>query len=321
MNPASSSANNPVILWQICDGKRGHLSQSDGLIEALRRRTKLSVHQVNAPPLSQSLVSCLSGAVNWAEALPPPPQVAVGAGHATHLPLLAVKRSYRARTVVLMRPSLPLNWFDYCLAPAHDDPPMRDNVIITNGALNPMRAGQDHDPEHGLVLVGGPSRHYGMDAETLLARIRLLLARASPRRWTLSNSPRTPAPLTRALLELETETIEVTPWDRCPTGWMAATLARTRNVWVSEDSVSMICEALTAGCRVGVLPLPRKSAGRLHRAIDQLLGEGFVHMHSELDADAELPAPPGTLDEANRCAGLLLEQGLLQGITGVAACR
>jgi len=313
-NLARQAENNPVILWQFSDGKRGHLSQTNGLIEALRRRVALRVYQVKAPPLRQALASCVSGTLGWAGDLPAP-QVAVGAGHATHLPLLAARRSHQARTVVLMRPSLPVSWFDYCLAPAHDDPPARDNVIVTTGALNPMRAGQEQDPEHGLILVGGPSRHYGMDTDTLLARIRLLLTHAAPRRWTLSNSPRTPAPLTWALLELATDTIEVTPWERCPPDWMAAALARARDVWVTEDSMSMICEALTAGCRVGLLPLPRKSTGRLQRAIDQLLGEGFVHIHNDHDAGVELPAPPRTLDEANRCAGLLLERGLLQSIT------
>ena len=315
MNPAPASVNNSVILWQICDGKRGHLSQTHGLIEALRRRVALRVYQVDAPPLRQALASCVSGTLSWAGDLPAP-QVAVGAGHATHLPLLAVRRSYQARAVVLMRPSLPVSWFDYCLAPAHDNPPRRDNVITTTGALNPMRAGQEQDPEHGLILIGGRSRHYGMDTEALLAYIRLLLARTAPRRWTLSNSPRTPAPLTRALPALATDAVEVVPWQRCPPGWMAANLGRARDVWVTEDSVSMICEALTAGCRVGLLPLPGKSAGRLQRAIKQLLEQGFVHMYDESDADAELPVPPRRLDEANRCAGLLLEKGLLQSITG-----
>ena len=316
---ARQAENSPVVLWQIHDGKRGHLSQSTGLIEALRRRVMLSVHQVRTPPLSQALASCVSGTIGWAGDLPAP-QVAVGAGHATHVPLLAAARSYRARTVVLMRPSLPLSWFDFCLAPAHDHPPTRDNVITTTGAVNPMQAGQDHDPAHGLILVGGPSRHYRMDTETLLARIRLLLARTAPRRWFLSNSPRTPAQLTRALIGLETANIEVAPWNNSPPDWLAGTLARTRDVWVTEDSVSMIYEALTAGCRVGLLPLPRKSTSRLHRGVDQLLQEGFVCAHDDRDADAELPAPPHTLDEANRCAGLLLERGLLRGISAGSSC-
>ena len=320
MNPArDQDETGPVILWQICDGKRGHLSQSTGLVEALHRRVPLAVHGVTAPPLSQSLASCLTGKTPWAGDLPAP-QVAVGAGHATHAALLAVNRAYRARTIVLMRPSLPLDWFDYCLVPAHDDPPARDNVIVTAGAVNPMQATKDHDPERGLILVGGPSRHYRMEAPALLSRIRQVLARTSPRYWTLSNSPRTPAQLDRELIGLQAAGVEVTLWDQCGPDWLAETLARARDVWVTEDSVSMIYEALTAGCRVGLLPLPRKPASRLHRAIDLLLEQGFVCTHNEGETGAELTAPPRTLDEANRCAGLLLEKGLLPETPGSATC-
>lgn len=319
MNPTVQTENNSVILWQICDGKRGHLSQSTGLVEALHRRVPLAVHRVTAPPLSQSLASCLTGKTPWAQDLPAP-QVAVGAGHATHVALLAVRRAHRARTVVLMRPSLPLDWFDYCLVPAHDDPPARDNVIVTAGAVNPLQATKDHDPERGLILVGGPSRHYRMEAPALLSRIRQVLGRTSPRYWTLSNSPRTPAQLNRELIGLQAVGVEVTLWDQCGPHWLAETLARARDVWVTEDSVSMIYEALTSGCRVGLLPLPRKSASRLHRAIDLLLEQGFVCTHNEGETGAELTAPPRTLDEANRCAGLLLEKGLLPETPGSATC-
>ena len=319
MNPArDQDETEPAILWQICDGKRGHLSQSTGLIEALGRRVPLAVHQVMAPPLIRSLASCVTGTTPWARGLPAP-QVAVGAGHATHAALLAAGRAYEARTVVLMRPSLPLRWFDYCLAPAHDDPPARNNVIVTAGAVNPMQATKNHDPERGLILVGGPSRHYHMDEQALLSRIRQVLARPSPRYWTLADSPRTPAQLSRELAGLQAAGVEVALWDSCGPGWLAGALGRARDVWVTEDSVSMIYEALTAGCRVGLLPLPRKSAGRLHRAIDRLLEEGYVCAYGQ-DGEAELSAPPRILDEANRCAGLMLEKGLLSETPGPATC-
>ena len=319
MTPApSQAASDPVILWQICDGKRGHQSQSTGLVEALARRASLSVHRVAAPPLNRSLASCLSRKTPWAQDLPAP-QVAVGAGHATHACLVALRRLYRARTVVLMRPSLPLGWFDYCLAPAHDEPPLRDNVIITTGPVNPLQPRSNHEPEHGLILIGGPSRHYRLDAAALLSRIRQVLAGGTRRRWTLSNSPRTPAQLTRELAGLESDGVEVARWDRCDDDWLAGALARARDVWVSEDSMSMIYEALTAGCRVGLLPLPRKSSSRLHRAIDNLLHDSFVRAHDDWLAGAGLADPPRPLDEANRCARLLLEKGLLSRTTGCGA--
>ena len=305
----------PSVIWQISDGKRGHLSQSSGLIKALRRCMPLMVYQVTAPPLIQSLVSCLTRKTGWARGLPAP-QVVIGAGHATHAAILAVCRTYRARAVVLMRPSLPLGWFDYCLVPAHDDPPAQDGVIVTTGAINPMQAGQDHDPGHGLILVGGPSRHYRLDNPALLANIRQVLARTPDRHWTLSNSPRTPPHLTRELTGLAASGVDVVLWDRCEQDWLADQLARRRDVWISEDSISMIYEALTAGCRVGLLPLPRKSASRLHRAIDQLLREGFVCAYNDWLDGADLTAPPRPLDEANRCARLLLDKGLLSATTG-----
>ena len=176
MNLASRQAEaDPAVIWQISDGKRGHLSQSSGLIKALRRCVPLTVYQVTAPPLIRSLVSCVTRNTGWARGLPAP-QVVIGAGHATHAAILAVRRTCRARAVVLMRPSLPLGWFDYCLLPAHDDPPARDGVIVTTGAINSMQAGQDHDPEHSLILVGGHSRHYRLDEVALLPRIRQVLA-------------------------------------------------------------------------------------------------------------------------------------------------
>ena len=303
-------SSDPVTLWQICDGKRGHQSQSTGLIEALGRHAPLTVCRVAAPPLLRSLASCLNRKTPWARDLPPP-QVAVGAGHATHAVLLTLRRVYRARTIVLMRPSLPLGWFDYCLVPSHDNPPVRDNVIITTGAVNPIQLQSNHDPGHGLILVGGPSRHYRLDPVALLSRIRQLLAGRTRRYWTLSNSPRTPAQLTRELAGLEADGVDVVLWDQCDEGWLAGALARASDVWVSEDSISMIYEALTAGCRVGLLPLPRKSASRLHRAIDQLQHDRFVCTQDDWASGAGLPVPPRPLDEANRCARLLLEMGLL----------
>ena len=319
MNSSPHTENNPVVLWQISDGKRGHLSQSTGLVEALCRRAPLAVYRVQAPSALQALASCLTSKTDWANGLPAP-QVAVGAGHATHAALLAVGCVHQAKTVVLMRPGLPPGWFDFCLAPAHDNTPARENVIVTIGALNPMQARQQQDPARGLILVGGPSRHYGLDSMTLLSAIRRVMAQGAPRHWTVSNSPRTPVQLSRALSQLETGEVEVALWERNEPGWLANALARARDVWITEDSMSMIYEALSAGCRVGLLPMPRKSASRLHKGTGQLLAQGFVSMYNERGAVAQLSDPPRTLAEADRCAALLLEKGLLTQNPGTATC-
>ena len=241
----------------------------------------------------------------------PAPQVVIGAGHATHVPMLAISRTYRAKTIVLMRPSLPVGWFDFCLMPAHDNPPARDNVIITKGALNPMQPGHEHDPGRGLILIGGTSAHYEFDTGAVLSRIQEVLARASRQRWSITNSPRTPEALTAEIGGLKSEDVDVVLWDRCEQDWLAQELQRAAEVWVTEDSVSMIYEALTAGCRVGLLPLQRKAASRLHRAVDQLLHECSVSSFADWLEGGCLNAPRVPLDEAGRCARLLLDKSLL----------
>ena len=75
----------------------------------------------------------------------------------------------------------------------------------------------------------------------------------------------------------------------------------------------MIYEALTAGCHVGLLPLARKAASRLHQSIEQLLRERFVTSLSDWLAGGNLTPPQKSLDEAGRCARLLLDKGLLTG--------
>ena len=85
--------------------------------------------------------------------------------------------------------------------------------------------------------------------------------------------------------------------------WLPQRLAEAAEVWVTEDSVSMIYEALSSGARVGLLPVPSlKKAGRVARGIARLVEEGFVTRFTDWSPAAGLAAPPRVLREADRCA-------------------
>ncbi len=52
---------------------------------------------------------------------------------------------------------------------------------------------------------------------------------------------------------------------------------KNKVVWVTADSISMIYEALTAGCRVGIFPMQwRKEKGKFKRNEDLLLEKKLV---------------------------------------------
>ena len=84
-------------------------------------------------------------------------------------------------------------------------------------------------------------------------------------------------------------------------------MAVAGEVWVSEDSVSMIYEALTAGARVGLLKVERFKKNRLTRAVDALVEKGWAGAPGcwQPAAGPDLP-----LNEAERCAEWIRKQWL-----------
>jgi hypothetical protein len=295
----------------ISDGKPGHLNQSLGLAEALQRlRPEIEIHECSPLRRLAALRTLLLGQLP-ADALPhgvaDPAALVIGAGHATHLSLLALKRAWRVPAVVLMKPSLPLGWFDLCLIPEHDSPPARANVIATRGALNRMRAGHKQ-PGRGLVLIGGPSRHSGWDDTTLFAQLERIIG-AGDRRWCITSSRRTPAATEQRLAALPG--VEFIAASDTPRGWLPAQLARAETCWVTEDSVSMVYEALSAGCALGTLAVPQQGENRLRKGLQQLVDAGAITPFDRWRGDV-LKARGSDFDETGRCAEQLLARGWLR---------
>ena len=292
------------VVWRFVDGKAGHDSQSLGLVRALERLRPVAVRDLAPPPVWRCLGVWFGGRVpDWAGL--PAPDLVVGAGHATHWPVLAARRAAGGRAVVLMRPSLPVRWFDLCLAPEHDRVPERANVLRTLGPLNAIPPGAGgRSADRGLILVGGPSDHYGWDGEALVWAVRRLAEARSRIRWTLTTSRRTPEGFAEALSGIGAANLTVVPCGETGPGWVAEQLGECSRVWVTEDSVSMLHEAVTSGARVGVLPMPGRAngGGRVASAVAALHRSGRVTLLAEVGPGWELPPPPPPLAEADRCA-------------------
>jgi uncharacterized protein len=292
----------PLVVWRWIDGKAGHDNQSRGLLDALGRLRP--VEPVTLHPLAPTtaLTGLLRGRLPACDGLPTPDLV-LGAGHGAHLSLLAARRARGGKAVVLMRPSLPLSWFDVCLIPEHDTPPIRANVLVTRGALNRIQPSPALEPSRGLLLIGGPSAHFAWDAGAIQRQIAALISADPALAWTLATSRRTPPDFPHSVSALVgDERLTVIPVAQTGPDWLPAQLARAGQVWVTADSVSMIYEALTAGAMVGILTLPGRRASRVSRGLDRLIADGWVMPFTDWQPRSRLPRPPGTFNEAERCA-------------------
>lgn len=303
-----AASRDKLVVWQFCDGKRGHESQSEGLLSALARRTCVEIHPLQAAACRGAIWAGLFGRFPPGRGLPAPDLI-VGAGHATHWPMLAARRCFGGRIVVLMRPTLPLCWFDFAVVPEHDTPPDSERVMATRGVLNLIKPSNDPNPQKGLVLLGGPSRHHDWDDAEMIEQLKSVFAALPDVSWTLTNSRRTPATTLPAIERLEEEKLTLVPHQETPSGWVPAQLAECGHVWVSEDSVSMLFEALTAGAGVGLLHVPsRPGTSRVVAAVERLKAEGSVSLIGDRGLIAASRESP--LAEADRVADWLMEKML-----------
>ncbi|MBX3444462.1 MAG: mitochondrial fission ELM1 family protein [Planctomyces sp.] len=314
----------PLVVWQLADGTPGHESQSRGLIEALRRRVPLEQHAINVAAMHGVFASWMLSRFAPGRGRPRP-DLLIGCGSRTHLPLLAAQRAAGGRTVLLMRPGLPVAWFDLCIIPEHDQIAPQANVIITRGVLNAVTAAppsSDRD-RRGLFLIGGPSRHHGWEEVRLCHQIQAVLRRERQRHWTLTTSRRTPQDFLDALASRlgpeECARLTTIPADETPQGWVAEQLAAVSAAFVTEDSVSMVYESLTAGVAVGVLAMPRKGRSRVLVGLERLAADGLVTFCNDFLATGELPPPAGPLAEADRCADWIFDRLLAPATRSRAA--
>ena len=147
-----SQSNNARVVWFFSDGKPGHVNQTQGLIQALSNKIELQVFELKPVSFIKALVSWLFKNFPVGNDLPAPDLI-IGAGHAVHLSILAAQRVKGGKTVVLMKPSLPMSWFDLCIIPEHDGVAEKENVLLSQGALNRITPSKEKEQDFGIILI------------------------------------------------------------------------------------------------------------------------------------------------------------------------
>ena len=304
----TESAEKRVVIWQLLDGKPGHENQSLGLCQALSRRINVKQCDIPVAPRAVQLLQWLFGISPASKSLPPP-DIVMGAGHMTHFALLAAKRRFAARAVVIMKPSLPLTLFDLCVIPAHDQTD-GENVFVIQGVMNSIRSSARGSVRQVLLLLGGSARHTTWQEADVISQVASIVQKEPSIKFVLSDSRRTPAECLTRLKSLNLSNLELISWQETSKDWLAQQLMQSDQVWVTQDSVSMVYEAITSGAAVGLIELPQDQGSRVAGGVTQLIQQGWVTPFRQWQMQGELSVVPGDFNEAERCADWMIGQWL-----------
>ena len=300
------------------DGRPGHEKQTWGILQAIQRKCPLEIVEIRVSrpnilqyfffflrfllPLCRRFNSTVTGY-----------DLLIGTGTHTHLPMLLYKKKFSIPAVTCMTPaSYVQNKFDLIFSPMHDRTnPQKTNIIKTIGPPNTNIDEGRHDRNKSLILIGGidDKSHY-WHTEEIVQSVESLLHIDSGKNFTISSSPRTPAITCNALKELEGKFENVTFYHFRETekGWVERQYQECENVWVTGDSISMVYEALSSGCRVGILPVDWKKEKNKFKRSEAYLKEKRMVMDLEAYLSGGVREMMGEpIDDADRCAEAILK--------------
>ena len=269
----------------VSDGKAGHRSQALGLFKAMQRQytSTVTFQEISIDDLP--VATLLSGVFSHqVKAIQQVPTYIFGVGSHTHFRVWLLGQVYKqAKTVILMKPSLPVAWFDYSVIPEHDGMAASKKILITQGALNPIVDEGRHQMGRVLIALGGSSKRHQWNAAKVLQAIEQIVEQNPNSEIILTTSRRTPKAFLAELKQLKNiEKVQIFPVEDTPQGWIFEEMQKAEAVWVTEDSVSMIYEALTAGCKVGVIEVDRLKEDRITKSVDEILKQGLVSLQTTL---------------------------------------
>ena len=246
------------IIWLYYDGKKGHEKQSEAFLESLSKKIEIKIYKIKALSVTKNLFYFFFKKFDKKKLLPKP-DFLIGTGHKTHLNLLLDKKYYGGETVVIMKPSLPLNFFDLCFIPSHDLSKNYKNTIATFGPINNLSGVADKNKNKGLILLGGLSKHFEWSNNEVAEHISNIIFENKSIDITIFDSRRTPHNFFNILKRKLKKPIEIIRYKDKDSDLITKKMEHAKYIWVTEDSLSMIYESIAVGSEVTCINLKKKT--------------------------------------------------------------
>ena len=294
--------NKNINIWLIKDNKRGHDKQSESLANAIAKITDAEITTMKEGSVSSLIGSYIRG---LKKVITKKPDFIIGAGHSTHFRMILSKILYGGKTIVIMKPSLPMTCFDLNIIPVHDKIRCKQNVIEINGSLNDIDNEKQHSSDVGLILLGGESKYFIWDYADITAQINKIIKYNPDLKITISNSRRTPKGFISYLKQNIPVGAEIILYEKVSRDWLDKQAKKSKYAWVTEDSVSMIYELIASGSQVTPIMLRKKAKSKISKEVERLINLKVINPYGAKKLNVKKIKP---INEAKRCARMILDK-------------
>tara|TARA_B100001769_G_scaffold221186_1_gene181466 strand:+ start:1364 stop:2269 length:906 start_codon:yes stop_codon:yes gene_type:complete len=295
-----------IIIWRFLDGKIGHEKQSLALVKFLKIETKTKLFNIGISNLA-SIFLKYKKLIKL-----PKPDLIIGVGHKVHLSVLISKIIFGGKSIIIMKPTIPINWFDLCIIPEHDEYKGKGLIYRTKGALCDGEINVvEKNTKKSLILIGGISKNFVWDSEYIFEQIEKLISNNSSTKFLLSISRRTPEDFIMKLKALKNMNLIIIPMKDQEENWLENQFKKTKITWITEDSISMIYESLTAGQLVGILKQKKSNNKRIENSLNILRNQGYIFYDKDgnYKIQNKIKIFP---NEAKKCAVWIIKNFLTQ---------
>ncbi len=281
------------ICWTLTGAFPGMKSQVTGLAEAIGLLTFHKTCERRWPWgwLGLPWGNPLAQLTPQSDSLSPPwPDLVISCGRRSSPLALAIKKQSKDKTfcVHIQNPLFDLNAFDLIVAPEHDQLE-GPNVVSTKGALHKVTPQkleegikafaslfQGLPRPYSTVLIGGSTNRYTMPREAMEDLIQKIFFIRNTTQGSVLVTPsfRTP------FRDILTQALQGQP------GIFLADIERVNPylgmlgladfLFVTDDSVNMVCESCVTGKPIYILPLLGHPQTKPKKFIEDLVNEGLV---------------------------------------------
>ena len=201
------------------------------------------------------------------------PDIIIGAGSTTTIPMLRYKIDSKTKVISVMKPQFFESKFDLIVAPRHDYKVVPNNVFTYIGSIAKVNINPELE-DIGLIVIGGINKHFDFDEDYQISQIDFIISLFSDINWIVFNSRRTPKSFNERI-EKNTSIekfIDVTKNFEPLNDY----LPKAKFKFVTPDSVNMIFESLSSSGETYLFDMHSPRENKITKLIDEVKDNKYV---------------------------------------------